>query len=100
MININIIRNAEGKICGVRVLNHGDPIVCSAVSILLLNTCNSLEAFTEAEFSFDYAQEGGDAVLTVSAFDSEGKAELLMESLALGYKSIEESYKDDIVVYD
>ncbi|MBS4868755.1 MAG: ribosomal-processing cysteine protease Prp [Eubacterium sp.] len=100
MININVIRNAENKICGVKVLNHGDPIVCSAVSILLLNTCNSIEMFTSAHFDFDYLPEGGDAVLTVSQFDGEGKAELLMESLVLGYKSIEESYKDDIVVYD
>lgn len=100
MININIIRNAENKICGVRVLNHGDPIVCSAVSILLLNACNSLEMFTSAHFEFECKPDGGDAVLTVSQFDNEGKAELLMESLVLGYKSIEESYKDEIVVYD
>lgn len=100
MININVIRNAEDKICGVKILNHGDPIVCSAVSILLLNTCNSIEVFTSAEFSVDIAAEGGDAVLTVSRFDDEGKAELLLKSLVLGYKSIEESYKDDIIVYD
>lgn len=100
MININVIRNAEDKICGVKVLNHGDPIVCSAVSILLLNACNSIEVFTSAEFSVDIAPDGGDAVLTVSRFDDEGKAELLLNSLVLGYKSIEESYKDDIIVYD
>lgn len=100
MININVIRNAEDKICGVKVLNHGDPVVCSAVSILLLNACNSIEMFTSAEFSVDIDPEGGDAVLTVSRFDDEGKAELLLKSLVLGYKSIEESYKDDIIVYD
>lgn len=100
MININVIRNNENKICGVKVENHGDPIVCSAVSILLLNTCNSIEMFTSAHFEFECAPDGGDATLVVSTFDKEGKAELLMESLVLGYKSIEESYKDDIVVYD
>ncbi len=100
MININVIRNNENKICGVKVENHGDPIVCSAVSILLLNTVNSIEMFTSAQFEFECAPEGGDAVLTVSCFDGEGKAELLMKSLVLGYKSIEESYNEDIVVYD
>lgn len=102
MINIEVIRNSENKVCGVKVLNHGDPIVCSAVSILFLNTCNSIEEFTSAEFSVDVAPDGGDAVLTVSKFDEEGKAELLLNSLVLGYKSIEieESYKDDIIVYD
>ncbi len=100
MININVIRNNENKICGVQVQNHGDPVVCSAVSILLLNACNSIEMFTSAHFEFECAPDGGDAVLTIAEFDSEGKAELLMESLVLGYKSIEESYRNDIIVYD
>ena len=100
MININVIRDNEDRIRGVKVENHGDPIVCSAVSILLLNTVNSIEMFTSADFEFDCAPQGGDAVLTVAAFDDEGKAELLMKSLVLGYKSIEESYKNEIVVYD
>lgn len=100
MININIIRNNEGKACGVKVTDHADPIVCSAVSILLLNTCNSLEAFTEAEFSYEADPDGGDAVLVITAFDKDKRAELLMDSLVLGYRSIEESYKDEIAVYD
>lgn len=100
MISINIIRDSENRIRGVKVENHGDPVVCSAVSILLLNTVNSIEEFTSAHFEFDCAPEGGNAVLTVSAFDNEGKAELFMKSLVLGYKSIEESYKNEIVVYD
>ncbi|MDO5388997.1 MAG: ribosomal-processing cysteine protease Prp [Clostridia bacterium] len=100
MINVNVIRNGENKICGVKIENHGDPIVCSAVSILFLNTANSIEMFTSASFEVECAPNGGDAILTVSEFDSEGKAELLMESLILGFKSIEESYKKDIIVYD
>ena len=100
MIEVNIIRNSESKAVGVQVLNHGDPIVCSAVSMLLLNTCNSLEEFTDAHFSFECATEGGDATLIISKFDDEGKAELLINSLVLGYKSIELSYKDKISVFD
>ncbi len=100
MIKVNIIRNNEGRVCGVNITEHGDPIVCSAVSILLLNTRNSIEAFTKAKFSYECAPDGGDAVLVITAFDAEKKAELLMDSLVLGYKSIEESYKDEITVYD
>ncbi len=100
MININVIRNNENEICGVKIDNHGDPIVCSAVSILFLNTCNSIEEFTDAHFEVEIAPEGGDAVLIVSEFDTKGKARLLMDSLVLGLKSIEESYKDDIIVCD
>lgn len=99
MIEVSVLRN-NYKAYGVRILNHGDPIVCSAVSILLLNACNSIEAFTDADFTLDCAADGGDAVLNVLEFDSEGKAQLLLDSLILGLKSIEESYKDDIKVFD
>ena len=99
MIEIRIERT-QNKISSVSVENHGDPIVCSAVSVLLLNTCNSIESFTDALFSFDGAEEGGDSIITIIRYDDEGKAELLMNSLVLGYKSIEESYKDEIVVID
>ncbi len=100
MIEVAIKRDDKDRISSVSVKNHGDPIVCSAVSILLLNTVNSIEAFTKALFSFDSAEEGGDSVLTLTHYDSEGKAELLMNSLVLGYKSIEESYNNEIVVID
>lgn len=99
MIKVSVLRN-DYKAYGVKILNHGDPIVCSAVSILLLNACNSIEVFTSALFSFECAQDGGDATLKIVQFDDEGKAQLLLDSLILGLKSIEESYKDEIKVFD
>lgn len=99
MIEVTVLKN-NSRISGVKVLNHGDPIVCSAVSILLLNAVNSVECFTDAEFSFECDENGGDAVFQVLEFDDEGKAQLLLDSLVLGYKSIEESYRDDIKVFD
>jgi hypothetical protein len=99
MIKVSVLRN-NYKAYGVKILNHGDPIVCSAVSILLLNACNSIEVFTNANFSFECAEDGGDAILQVINFDDDGKAQLLLDSLILGLKSIEESYKDDIKVFD
>lgn len=100
MIKVRIKRDSQDRISSVSIKNHGDPIVCSAVSILLLNTINSIEVYTDALFSFESAEEGGDSVLTMTQYDNEGKAELLMKSLVLGYKSIEESYNDEIVVID
>ncbi len=99
MIRVSVLRD-NYKAYGVKILNHGDPIVCSAVSILLLNACNSIEMFTSAEFSFECAEDGGDAELRIINFDKKGKAQLLLDSLILGLKSIEESYKDDIKVFD
>lgn len=99
MINVRVLRD-NYKAYRVKILNHGDPIVCSAVSILLLNTCNSIEVFTDADFSFECAEDGGEAILEIKSFDSDGKAQLLLDSLILGLKSIEESYKDEIKVFD
>lgn len=99
MIKVSVLRD-NYKAYGVKILNHGDPIVCSAVSILLLNCCNSIEAFTSADFSFECAKDGGYAVLRIVNFDSHGKAQLFLDSLILGLKSIEESYKNEIKVFD
>lgn len=99
MIKVKVLRE-NYKAYGVEIHNHGDPVVCSAVSILLLNACNSIEVFTSADFSFECAETGGDAVLKVVEFDEDGKAQLLLDSLILGLKSIEESYNNDIKVFD
>ncbi len=99
MIKVSVLRE-NYKAFGVKILNHGDPIVCSAVSILLLNCINSIEVFTSADFSFECAETGGDAEFRVVEFDEEGKAQLLLDSLILGLKSIEESYRNKIKVFD
>lgn len=100
MIEVRIKRDAQDRISSVSVKNHGDPIVCAAVSILLLNTVNSVEAFTDALFSYSGLEDGGDSTYTIAEYDKEGKAELLMNSLVLGYKSIEKEYGNEIVVID
>ncbi|MGN1317747.1 MAG: ribosomal-processing cysteine protease Prp [Lachnospirales bacterium] len=99
MIKVKVLRD-NNKAYGVDIKNHGDKIVCSAVSILLLNCVNSIEVFTDADFKFECAKMGGDAVFKIVEFDDKGKAELLLESLILGLKSIEESYNKDIKVFD
>ena len=45
MIQAVFFKNKK-NITGFEIKNHGTDIVCSAVSILSLNTVNSLEAFT------------------------------------------------------
>lgn len=72
---------------------EGEDIVCAAVSALSINAVNSLQAFTDDSFTVDQ----GDGYLAIR-FDDAGLSEpsheacLLMESLALGLQSIEESY--------
>ena len=83
MIEATVLKEQDSPV-GVRVLNHGDPIVCSAVS----------------GFTVDIAPDGGDMTIKVTEFDELGKAQLLLDSLILGLKSIEISYKKEIVVFN
>ena len=66
----------------------GKDIVCSAVSILVINTANSLEKLTNSKVKgvdngslrWDFIEEPDE------------KGQLLMDSLVLGLKSIEKKY--------
>ena len=94
MVNITVFKK-HGDYAGFESSGHagygeeGNDIVCAAVSALLINTVNSIETFTEDDFS----GEEGDGYLSLH-FTGEvsEKSELLMDSLMLGLKMIEENY--------
>ncbi len=95
MISVKLFRNNNGHICGFQAKNHGDRIVCSAVSILTLNTVNSIEQFTDAQFSCDFNEEGGFLRYFVEAAkngDFIHDVDLLLKSLELGLLGIKEEY--------
>lgn len=103
MIKAYISRNDAGKIYGFKVKDHGDPIVCSAVSVLCFNTVNSIEQFTELDFTLDASPNGGDMVFSVPLLKENGtdeKASLLLNSLVLGLKQVELDYSNDLKVFD
>ena len=101
MIQAIICRNAEKRIYAFKLMNHGDPMVCAAVSFLVQNTANSIETFTSEPFDLDYDPQGGFLRLELPQI-KEGqiseKADLLLESMALGLRSLMESYSKDIEV--
>lgn len=104
MIKVYIYRNKAGKIFGYKINDHGDPIVCSAVSALALNTINSIEVFTDEKYLCDYEEDGGFLSLEISSikydhkFDD--KVELLINSFVLGVESIKKEYNNDIdIIY-
>ena len=53
MILAGVTKDADGKITAFTVQNHGESYVCSAVSMLVLNTVNSIEALTGQQFDCD-----------------------------------------------
>jgi len=99
MIKAIIIYSKDGKVCGFEVENHGEPIVCAAVSMLTLNTANSIESFTKDDFDCDYEVDGGfiSFIFKNSKKISSG-AKILLDSLVLGLESIQEHYPENISV--
>ena len=69
--------------------NAGHDIVCSAVSALMINTVNSIEAFTDDHFEVD--EDDGHLSFRLKGNAGE-KSLLLLDSLALGLRSIGETY--------
>lgn len=76
----------------------GEDIVCAAVSALVINAINSIEAFTEDAFTCDC----GDGMIRNWEFTSEvsPETELLMDSLMLGLANIQKSYGTDYLTVE
>ena len=105
MICVTVVQTQDKQIRAFQVAGHagyaesGQDIVCSAVSALTITTINSLEAFTTQSFEIDQDEEDG--VITVNFLeDLNHDAALLMNSLILGLKSIENEYNNEYIHVD
>jgi uncharacterized protein YsxB (DUF464 family) len=99
MINVEVYKNSSGDIYGFKAENHGDPVVCAAVSGLCINSVNSIEALTDERFVCEYDDDGGYLFFELTDIKSaSGKSEalLLMRSLLLGLRHIDEYYGEEI----
>ena len=75
----------------------GRDIVCSAASILLINTANSIEKFTDSFLGSD----ADDGVVTIVLKDHPGNdAKLLIDSMILGLESIQKEYGKNYLMID
>jgi uncharacterized protein YsxB (DUF464 family) len=103
MIIVRIYRTEHNQIYGFEIKNHGKSIVCAAVSILALNTINSIENFTDEHIIYDYKENGGLLHCELPGTKN-GEycrdTELLMDSLVLGLTGIETEYKKQIKIFD
>ena len=96
MIKVSVFKDS-GQYRGFRSEGHagyaeeGYDIICSAVSVLTINTINSLEQFTGDDFRVEQAEDGGYLKLMIDGELSEA-ADVLMKSLVLGLQTIEENY--------
>ena len=99
MISV-VITKQNNKYCSISLdghanfAEHGQDIVCAAVSALVINTFNSIEQFTEDNFLCEAAEEDGHLVMTFPE-DVSDKSQLLLDAMLLGLENIQQQYGDE-----
>ena len=107
MVNAWIYRH-NNRITGFKLTGHADSgeygkdIVCAAVSVLSINTVNSIEQIAKIKPLIDSDDKNG-GYLSVSVPKSddkivESKAQVLLEALEIGLEDISKSYKKYLVM--
>jgi len=95
MIQAEGAYDPEGRLTGFTVSNHGDSYVCGAVSMLVINTINSIETLTSQAFNCHYNEGGGYIQFALKGRRSV-KAGVLLDAMLLGLKSAQEQYPSEI----
>ncbi len=99
MITITIYKKPDDQYKGFQILGHADSVeegadlVCCSVSVLTITLVNSLEAFTEDEYTFTEQEDLG-LVQVIFPQNAGDQATLLLKSFELGLHGIEEEYGD------
>lgn len=108
MIKVKIVRGGDGSIRSFSVKGHafyadpGKDIVCAGVSAVTVGTVNSIEALAGVEL----VSKMKDGFLQASVPElSDGntpdhRVQLLLESMVVMLRTIEESYGDFIAIQD
>ena len=97
MIHAEIIKDTQGNIRGFNISNHGESKSCAAVSMLAINTVNSVESFTEDDIMYEYDEKnGGYLRFALSEGISSEGAVVLLKALELGLTQVKELYPEEI----
>ena len=103
MTHVTIYRNKENECIGFTVIGHadyadaGEDIVCAGLSMLVINTCNSIEALTSAKFSLTTNESEG--LIDLRLKDKPiRETELLLSAMILGLENMadDQDYKEYI----
>lgn len=95
MIQVTVARNGKGEYKSFEVKGHagfdkkGRDIVCAAVSMLVINTINAMEEFTE---TCPVIQEQNGLIKAEFEQAPDEKAELLLNAMMLGIRGAAEEY--------
>ena len=95
MTHITFFKNSEKEITGFYSVGHagyaesGSDIICSAISVLTINTINSIEAFTDDKFDVSVNEDEG-IVIFKMAMPVSPETSILLKSYELGVNSVAE----------
>ena len=103
MIHVAIYQNGKNECTGFQLEGHagyaeeGQDIVCAAASILVINTLNALELYTEDDFSVVSDEEEGMIACHFQGSLS-NDAKLLVKTMILGLEEManDENYEEYI----
>ena len=104
MITITIYQNRD-RITGFHCLGHsgyaksGKDIVCAGASALVINTINSIEAFTSATFHLDTDEKSGMIDFKLDQEAGHDTA-LLLDSMILGLQGIQNDYGEEFLTLE
>ena len=102
MTKVTIYKNDLNECVGFKVYEHagfdeaGSDIVCSAISILTINTMNAIEQFTDVDFTQDVDEE--ECMIQFKIDKPTKETTLLLETMCLGLSSMveDENYAEYI----
>lgn len=104
MIEVSVYQNENQLITGFKLLGHagyadsGEDIVCAAVSVLVINTINSIEEFTSDVFTYDEDANSGMIEFHITS-ELSNESIVLLKSLFLGLQGIQDNYGQDYIKF-
>ena len=102
MTKVTFYQNSENQCVGFTSEDHagyaqeGEDIVCAGISALVVNTVNSIEAFTKDEFTVDVDEASARIHFMIKNKPSK-ESLLLLNSLILGLQRMEDEQYTEFI---
>ncbi len=102
MTKVTIYKNELNECVGFKACGHagfdeeGYDIVCAAVSILTINTINSIDTYTDD--AFDVSSDEDEGVIECAIKNPSKEATLLLNAMILGLQDVAKNYENYIVL--
>lgn len=102
MIKVTIVKNSNDNICAFEIENHADSYVCAGVSMLVINTLNAIEVFTDEPMLVQIDEDNTGYISAEFENIKNGMADdklaLLLNTMELGLVSTKKNYKKEITI--